>query len=259
MSILQTAERVSHQDKTDNYVFQRSLLAYVETAKMVSGRVLELGTGSGYGVEIIAPEVAYFLTIDKYAASSNLNKFKNVEFRRMTIPPLKGIESNSFDYVITFQVIEHIKDDKAFVEEIHRVLKPGGKMIVTTPNKDMSITRNPWHIREYKIQELKELLLGCFEHVEANGVFGNEKIMEYYESNKASVKKITRFDVLDLQHRLPRQLLQLPYDILNRLNRRKLYSSNSSLVEDIEMKDYYVQTADKGCFDLFYIAQKGAE
>jgi hypothetical protein len=45
--MLQTAERVSHKDLSDNYVFQRSLLAYVEAAKLVSGRVLEIGTGSG--------------------------------------------------------------------------------------------------------------------------------------------------------------------------------------------------------------------
>ena len=43
---VQTAEQVS-REITDNYVYQRSRLAYVEAAKIVSGRVLEIGTGTG--------------------------------------------------------------------------------------------------------------------------------------------------------------------------------------------------------------------
>ncbi|MBK6641847.1 MAG: hypothetical protein IPG39_11760 [Bacteroidetes bacterium] len=62
--------------------------------------------------------------------------------------------------------------------------------------------------------------------------------MEYYRKNRASVEKITRFDIFNLQYRLPRQLLQIPYDILNRMNRRKLLQSNTSLVSDIKMEDY---------------------
>ena len=61
MEIPQTAERVSGRDASDNYVFQRSLLAYVYAAERVGGRVLEIGTGSGYGVERIAPHAEHFL------------------------------------------------------------------------------------------------------------------------------------------------------------------------------------------------------
>ena len=47
----------------------------------------------------------------------------------MNVPPLK-FDDNSIDFVVTFQVIEHIKDDEKFIQEIHRVLKPGGKLIL---------------------------------------------------------------------------------------------------------------------------------
>lgn len=254
---MHTAERVSHKDLSDNYVYQRSILAYVEAAKLVSGKVLEIGTGMGYGIDKIAPKCEKFISIDKFEVDlSHVKDVDNFEFKQMSVPPLDGFEDNTFDFVVTFQVIEHIKKDELFVKEIHRVLKPGGKMIVTTPNIKTSITRNPWHIREYTVEELKTLLGKYFKSVQANGVFGNEKIMDYYEKNKASVKKITRFDIFNLQYNLPRWCLQMPYDMLNRMNRRKLLKNNNSLVSDIKMEDYFVKEADEKCFDLFYIAEK---
>ena len=255
MKILQTAERVSHEDKSDNYVFQRSLLAYLEAAKIVSGDVLEIGAGEGYGIKHIAPKANKYLTLDKHPVYID-PAYTNVSFKQMNIPPLMGIEDNSFDFVVSFQVIEHIEADETYVSEIHRVLRPGGKFIVTTPNKKMSITRNPWHVREYTIEELITLLGKSFSKVDAKGVFGNEKIMDYYTKNKASVRKITRFDIFDLQHKLPRQILQIPYDILNRMNRKKLLNQNDKLVSDIHYEDYSIGKAKEGCFDLFYIATK---
>ena len=254
MAKIHTAERVSNRDASDNYVFQRSILAYYKAAELVSGDVLEIGTGMGYGVEVVAPSAERYITIDKSRAY-NVELPANAEFREMTVPPL-DFADESFDYVISFQVIEHIKNDKEFVAEVSRVLRKGGKFIVSTPNAPMSLTRNPWHVREYKAEELKELLSKDFSQVEMMGVSGNEKIMEYYEANRQGVERITRFDILDLQHRLPRWILQIPYDILNRLNRRRLLNQNNELTSSITMDDYSVGAVTEECFDLYFIAQK---
>ena len=231
---IKTAERVS-RDVTDNFVFQRSKLAYVEAAKRVGGRVLEIGTGTGYGIDIIAPNVEHFVTMDK-TRSEELGVIPaNVEFKEGVVPPLPFADE-SFDYVVSFQVIEHIKRDKEFVREVHRVLKRGGKFIVSTPNRPMSLTRNPWHVREYTAEQFSALL-SSFAEVEALGVGGNERVWSYYEKNRESVHRITRFDIFRMQWWMPRWVLQIPYDILNRLNRRKLHSENRTLTENISM-DY---------------------
>ena len=254
MAKIHTAERVSNRDASDNYVFQRSILAYYKAAELVSGDVLEIGTGMGYGVEVVAPAADKYVTIDKSCAY-NVELPANAEFRQMTVPPL-DFADESFDYVISFQVIEHIKNDKEFVAEVSRVLRKGGKFIVSTPNAPMSLTRNPWHVREYKAEELKELLSKEFSQIDMMGVGGNEKIMEYYEANRRGVERITRFDILDLQHRLPRWMLQIPYDILNRLNRRRLLDQNNELTSSITMDDYSIEAVTEECFDLYFIAQK---
>ena len=254
MAKIHTAERVSNRDASDNYVFQRSILAYYKAAELVSGDVLEIGTGMGYGVEVVAPAADKYVTIDKSCAY-NVELPANAEFRQMTVPPL-DFADESFDYVISFQVIEHIKNDKEFVAEVSRVLRKGGKFIVSTPNAPMSLTRNPWHVREYTAEELKGLLSTNFSDIEMMGVGGNEKIMEYYAANRRGVERIMRFDILDLQHRLPRWILQIPYDILNRLNRRRLLNQNNELTSSITMDDYSVGTVTDECFDLYFIAQK---
>ena len=254
MAGIHTAERVSNRDASYNYVFQRSILAYYKAAELVQGDVLEIGTGMGYGVEVVAPSTKRYVTIDKSCAY-NVELPSNAEFRQMAVSPL-DFADESFDYVISFQVIEHIEQDHEFVKEVCRVLRKGGAFIVSTPNAPMSLTRNPWHVREYTSQELKELLSKDFSQVEMMGVKGNEKIMEYYEANRRGVERITRFDILDLQHRLPRWMLQIPYDILNRLNRRRLLNQNNELTSSITMDDYHVGPVSDDCFDLYFIARK---
>lgn len=257
MNKLHTAERVS-LDMADNFVFQRSLLAYHEAAKRIRGEVLEIGTGTGYGIEVIAPHAKRFVTIDKHMPPIAEELPENVQFLQAVVPPLP-FPSESFDCVISFQVIEHIADDLAFVREMARVLRPRGRLILTTPNAPMSLTRNPWHVREYYVEVLQALLGSCFERVESFGITGNERVQAYYLRNRESVQRLTRWDIFDLQHRLPRRLLQLPYDWLNRRNRRKLLLEEPDATAAIRMDDYQLEPYREECFDLFIVAEKGPE
>ena len=258
MGILQTAERSSHLDPSENVIYQRHLVAYKEAAKMISGTVLEVGSGEGYGIMELAPIADKYIAVDKYVTyiSDELKGENDITFIQTEVPPLNGIEDNSVNFVVTFQVIEHIENDELFLKEIKRVLKPGGKLIMTTPNVKMSLTRNPWHIREYSPEQMGNVLKSVFENFELKGVFGSKKVMDYYQKNKDAVMKITRWDILNMQYWMPRWLLQIPYDILNRFNRHSLQDNNEGIVNTVEYTDYSIDPSNDSCLDHFVVATK---
>lgn len=257
MSIFKT-EITSDSIPSDNPIHQRLLKPYTIVKEEISGKVLELGCGEGRGIEEILPNVDAFLGLDKIEEVIQMlsEKFPRAQFMQSLFPPVDILESGAFDYIISFQVIEHIKKDRLFLEEIYRLLKPGGMAIITTPNIELSLSRNPWHIREYKAMELADLSSGIFDKVITKGITGNSKVMMYHEDNRRSVAKIMRYDVLNLQHRLPAFLLKLPYEILNRMNRDTLKKGSNDLVESITFEDYLVTDNPEESLDLFYYLYK---
>lgn len=252
-----TTEIASDKIPSDNVIHQRLLSAYYQAKPYIKGNLLELGCGEGRGVELLAPLADTYIGIDKIESviDSLEKKYPDYEFMSGVFPPFP-FEDDSFDTIVTFQVIEHVKNDEGFIKEIYRVLKPGGKALITTPNIKMTLSRNPWHEREYTGDELTQLCKKYFQNVEMKGIAGNEKVLEYHEKNRASVNRIMRFDVLDLQHKLPAGLLRIPYDILNRMNRNKLKETGDELVKSITFEDFNLKVQDEQNLDLFCLLSK---
>jgi 2-polyprenyl-3-methyl-5-hydroxy-6-metoxy-1,4-benzoquinol methylase len=258
MAKIYTTEITSEQIPSDNPIHQRLFKAYVIAENYVHGDVLEVGCGEGRGIDILLPKAKSFTAVDKIepVIQELRKKYPTGIFKSMNIPPLNGLADNSYDVVVSFQVIEHIQNDRLFLQEIHRVLKPGGLALITTPNRKMSLSRNPWHIREYLPEELQALSERIFAETTMNGITGNAKVMAYYEQNKRSVEKLTRYDIFNLQYRLPAALLRIPYELLNRYNRNKLQSADQSLVLDIHHNDYMSVEDPSDALDLLLIARK---
>jgi len=84
------------------------------------------------------------------------------DFQVDTIPPL-GFDDHAFDAAVSFETLEHIDDDRTFLAELRRVVRLGGPMLISSPNRAAASPNsvpppNPYHVREYLLPELIELV-----------------------------------------------------------------------------------------------------
>jgi SAM-dependent methyltransferase len=77
-----------------------------------------------------------------------------------------SIRDNTFDCIVSVEVLEHVEKDADFVREVHRVLKLGGVFIMSTPNGDYVTKTAPDHKRHYRRKQLFELLSSIFDDVQ---------------------------------------------------------------------------------------------
>lgn len=253
-----TTEITSENLVSDNPIHQRLLYAYTATSPLIKGDLLEIGCGEGRGIELLKPFSTSYTAVDKIEAiiQKLAAQHPGSTFLAMNLPPLKGLADNSFDTIVSFQVIEHIQDDKGYLKEIARVLKPGGKAYITTPNRPMSLSRNPWHVREYTGPELEDLAKPYFSQAKVDGIFGSPRFISYHDRNRASVNRIMRWDILNMQYWLPAWILRIPYEFANRFNRNTLLNENDELVKSISQEDFFIAPYQKDAIDLFLVVTK---
>jgi ubiquinone/menaquinone biosynthesis C-methylase UbiE len=148
---------------------------YEFAARYVEGkRVLDVGCGEGYGSAILAETAAHVTGIDvsEEAIAHAAAKYvlKNVEFVWMSAEKL-SFPANGFDVAVCLELIEHTRDGIAVMEEMRRVVRPEGTVILSTPNKRVvspgsRTPLNKFHVREFTVRETKELCRRYFSEVE---------------------------------------------------------------------------------------------
>jgi SAM-dependent methyltransferase len=111
------------------------------------------------------------LGINGEIIDKTLERRSNV--RRMLFDDMTrcAFPDNSFDCVVSVEVLEHVEEDDLFVRQVSRVLKPGGCFLMTTPNGeyfDIKEVNNPDNKRFYTREQLRTLLGAHFTEVEVN-------------------------------------------------------------------------------------------
>ena len=133
-------------------------------------RVLDCACGTGYGVRLIREKgrAAFVIGVDvDHKAIEYARKEHQVDFTificcsgaRLALPDA------CVDIVTSFETIEHVPDDMALLEEFHRVLKPNGILIISTPNQ-WPLKDAPFHVREYDRMSFLGVLANNFDCLE---------------------------------------------------------------------------------------------
>lgn len=172
-----TGERTVPGIEAENYWFRRHEAAYLALRRYcVDAVVLEAGCGEGYGADLFAADARGVLGLDYDAltAAHVARVYPRVKVVRGNLATLP-VRSSTVDVVANLQVIEHLWDQPGFLRECHRVLRPGGRLLVTTPNRitfspGRDTPLNPFHTRELSPAELADLLVDAGLAVEYLGV-----------------------------------------------------------------------------------------
>jgi SAM-dependent methyltransferase len=143
-------------------------------------RVLEFGFGHGHALFWFKPPTRLYgvelseQAIRAAAKRARSRGYAEFDFKKVALEESTKIDfpSGFFDLVISSHTLEHVWDDTALLHEFHRVLKPGGRLLIAVPHDlrhsqlvvDRDARRNPafpassYHVHNYNIETLAYLV-----------------------------------------------------------------------------------------------------
>jgi SAM-dependent methyltransferase len=155
------------------------------------------------------------------AAARGRYRAATLEFRALELMQLATL-GERFDLVVSFQVIEHLPDPSGFLRGLADRVAPGGTLIVTTPNRLMSVSENPYHLREWTAPELLELARAVIPDARVLGMHGSPPVLAYERARGEQVQRILRLDPLGLRRLVPTAVVHFAFSRLARLVRRRV-------------------------------------
>ena len=178
-----TGERTLPDVPEENYWYRRHLVVYEWIARQAQGkRVVDMAYGEGYGSNVLARSAASVVGVDANPDAHEHARLRyvrpNLRFERDLVESF----SEPCDAVVFLQTIEHVQDPGAILEHFKSMLGTGGVAYVSTPNlltlapPGAEKSDNPWHVREYRAAEFRELCEAHFERVEMLGLFHARKL-----------------------------------------------------------------------------------
>ena len=248
-----TGERLHAGNPLFGVDLARHRAAYRFAREQAQGnRVLDLGSGSGYGTAELAGAPALLAGLDRVWPDRGARSAET-NFVRGDLNALP-LASDSFDLVVSFQVIEHLEDPTLYLEAMARLLRPEGLAILTTPNLLTSDRENPYHVHEYTGDELAGVLGQHFDAVEMRGVGMSEPASRYHQARLERIRRIVRIDPLRLRHRLPQGLVEWLFAQFALVVRRGI--SKDEGLPDVDWRDFPIGAADAECVDLLALCRK---
>lgn len=175
-----TGERTLPDVPAENYWFRRHLAVYEWVAERCAGlRVVDMACGEGYGSQVLARRARQVTGVD---ANPDAHRHARVKYSRPGVSFERAvIESyeESCDAVVFLQTVEHVEVP---VQVLRRFTEMADTVYVSTPNlltlapPGAEKSDNPWHLREYRVEEFRALCAEVAQEVELYGLFHARKL-----------------------------------------------------------------------------------
>lgn len=246
-----TGERVSTAEGGFNPSFQRHRAEYRLAASLIGdGRTLDLGCGTGHSFRELAPRETVGVDVAPAGLAGQPRETHVADMRRL--PFARG----SFQSVVAIQSIEHVPDPYSVLAEIARVLVPGGRAVLVTPNR-LTFGRpdeiiDPYHYIEYDHAELRRLCEPFFRSVEVLGLRASERYLAIHDRERRELERLLALDPLRLRRLVPRVVKQRLYDRRLSADRRGERPEALEIVpEDFRLSAEALESA----IDLFAVCE----
>ena len=169
-SLANTGERLMTDNHTDTAI--EHLHRYALACELATGLdVLDIACGEGYGSNLLAGCAKSVVGVDVAADSV---AHAAVKYRRHNLRYAHGsatavpLPDAAVDLVVSFETIEHLRQHDEMLSELRRVLRPGGRVIISSPDRryysEATDHMNPFHLRELSCDEFRELIARFFPH-----------------------------------------------------------------------------------------------
>ena len=162
-------ERFLPEVMSDQLIEAEHHARYRFAGAVVSGRrVLDAGCGVGWGSQVLLDYGAGSVDevdIDESAITELIRRCPAGRFVQADLTNLP-FPAHHFDVIACFEAIEHVEDPLRGLDEFRRVLAPGGIVLVSSPNPGVYPAGNPFHLHEFKPQELLSAMQERFQHTE---------------------------------------------------------------------------------------------
>jgi SAM-dependent methyltransferase len=178
-----TGERTLPDVPGENYWYRRHLAVYRWIAERCRGlEVVDMACGEGYGSAVLAERAARVTGVD---ANPEAHEHARLRYTRPGLRFVRDLVEwfgEPCDAVVFLQTIEHVQNPGEILDHLRSLLRPGGTAYVSTPNvltlapAGAEKSGNPWHVREYRAHEFRELCEARFPRVELLGLYHARKL-----------------------------------------------------------------------------------
>jgi SAM-dependent methyltransferase len=168
-------------DGPDRVSYHHHLARYQFALGRMRGgeRVLDAGCGTGYGSQLLLQKGAFVVGIDNSSLAVEYAHEHyggtEIKFARMDCQRL-AFSDAQFDFLVCFEVFEHMEDQDGFLRECLRVMRPAGTLILSTPNISTAKVHmrsirqaNPFHVGMLDLDGFRRALRRRFARVDVYG------------------------------------------------------------------------------------------